>query len=495
MDSTLQDLRTEGSPFRELDEHEAAESLNNACLLDDSDLPFDEGRASHDFSSILIPETPSPVVFRRKHHSQITDNHSGASVCGSDTKRSQTGDMVPGYLHTTPNSQRTLKRRKLRDTGASTQELHGRTGGNGFVPASCLLASDYTWLESPRAPFSTFSPASTSTASSSAGAPEPSALDIAAGRSCLTETSPRRRTSEQKKLRRSSKDQKEQKTRTKSTRISPKSSGCTSSAPLQGAEEEACMLDTDNERRSESVNPPACQMQEEIVIIDEDEEDDVVVEAMVRSIQMAEDEAFARSLQEQFDREEQLQQEERRSQTTQPNRHSHNHSVESYVGLGWISPWASVVNSPSFRSLGFPELEQAMVHGQPGGQARQPQARRGRSSRRRQASHLPVDLFDDSQGNNYEALLAFEELQGTAVAKNTLRKGDIERLPTKVYDPAHNAGKTECQICFCDYKEGEKLRMLPCLHDYHVNCIDRWLKENSTCPICRADVSECGGFS
>ncbi|XP_017545151.1 uncharacterized protein si:ch211-59o9.10 [Pygocentrus nattereri] len=493
MDSTLQDSRTEGSPFRELDEHEAAEFLNNACLLDDSDLPFDERRASHDFSSVLIPETPSPVVFRRKGHSQVTDNHSGASVCGSDTKRSQTGDVVPGYLHTTPNSQRTLKRRRLRDTGANIQESHLKgNGGNGFVPASYLLTSDYTWLESPRAPSSTFSSASTSTVSSSAGAPEPSVLDVAAGQSCLTEMSPRRRISEQKKLRISNKDQKEQKPRRKSTRISPKSSGCTSTAPLQGAEEETCMLDTDNERRNESMNPPACQMQEEIVIIDEDEEDDVVVEAMVRSVQMAEDEAFARSLQEQFDREEQLHQEERRSQTTQPNRHGHNHSVESYVGLGWISPWASMVNSPSFRSLGFAELEQAMVHGQPGGQARQPQARRGR---RRQTSRLPVDLFDDSQGNNYEALLAFEELQGTAVAKNTLSKGDIERLPTKVYNPTHNAGKTECQICFCDYKEGENLRMLPCLHDYHVNCIDRWLKESSTCPICRADVSECGGFS
>lgn len=38
------------------------------------------------------------------------------------------------------------------------------------------------------------------------------------------------------------------------------------------------------------------QKQEEIVIIDDDE-DDVIVEAMVRSVQMAEDEAFARSLQ------------------------------------------------------------------------------------------------------------------------------------------------------------------------------------------------------
>uniref|UniRef100_A0A3P8X2S6 RING-type domain-containing protein n=1 Tax=Cynoglossus semilaevis TaxID=244447 RepID=A0A3P8X2S6_CYNSE len=47
-----------------------------------------------------------------------------------------------------------------------------------------------------------------------------------------------------------------------------------------------------------------------------------------------------------------------------------------------------------------------------------------------------------------------------------------------------------CQICFCDYTDGEKLRMLPCFHDYHMKCIDRWLKDNTTCPICRANLAD-----
>lgn len=46
---------------------------------------------------------------------------------------------------------------------------------------------------------------------------------------------------------------------------------------------------TDMERRGGCV--------QDIVVIDEDEDDDMVVEATVRSIQMEEDEAFARSLQ------------------------------------------------------------------------------------------------------------------------------------------------------------------------------------------------------
>uniref|UniRef100_A0A803XM09 RING-type domain-containing protein n=1 Tax=Meleagris gallopavo TaxID=9103 RepID=A0A803XM09_MELGA len=40
-----------------------------------------------------------------------------------------------------------------------------------------------------------------------------------------------------------------------------------------------------------------------------------------------------------------------------------------------------------------------------------------------------------------------------------------------------------CSVCITEYTEGNKLRKLPCSHEYHVHCIDRWLSENSTCPI------------
>ncbi|XP_037316964.2 E3 ubiquitin-protein ligase RLIM [Pungitius pungitius] len=45
-----------------------------------------------------------------------------------------------------------------------------------------------------------------------------------------------------------------------------------------------------------------------------------------------------------------------------------------------------------------------------------------------------------------------------------------------------------CSVCITEYAEGNKLRKLPCSHEYHVHCIDRWLSENSTCPICRRAV-------
>ncbi|KAJ7538377.1 hypothetical protein O6H91_11G045600 [Diphasiastrum complanatum] len=46
-----------------------------------------------------------------------------------------------------------------------------------------------------------------------------------------------------------------------------------------------------------------------------------------------------------------------------------------------------------------------------------------------------------------------------------------------------------CAICLEDFKEGEKLRVLPCHHEFHLPCVDHWLiKRQPFCPICKRDV-------
>ena len=39
-----------------------------------------------------------------------------------------------------------------------------------------------------------------------------------------------------------------------------------------------------------------------------------------------------------------------------------------------------------------------------------------------------------------------------------------------------NVNAEECNVCCSEYKDGEKLRRLPCLHEYHMACIDKWIK-------------------
>lgn len=47
-------------------------------------------------------------------------------------------------------------------------------------------------------------------------------------------------------------------------------------------------------------------------------------------------------------------------------------------------------------------------------------------------------------------------------------------------------GTTECAVCLSILEDDEMVRILPnCKHTFHVECVDKWLASQSTCPICR----------
>uniref|UniRef100_A0A8C8AUC3 RING-type E3 ubiquitin transferase n=1 Tax=Otus sunia TaxID=257818 RepID=A0A8C8AUC3_9STRI len=71
-----------------------------------------------------------------------------------------------------------------------------------------------------------------------------------------------------------------------------------------------------------------------------------------------------------------------------------------------------------------------------------------------------------------------------------LTKEQIDNLSTRNYGDIHSENEISktCSVCINEYVTGNKLRQLPCMHEFHIHCIDRWLSENSTCPICRQPV-------
>lgn len=56
-------------------------------------------------------------------------------------------------------------------------------------------------------------------------------------------------------------------------------------------------------------------------------------------------------------------------------------------------------------------------------------------------------------------------------------------------------GGKECAICFGEIENGTRHGQLkPCGHDaFHFVCIDKWLKNSSTCPLCRRSATTLNG--
>ncbi|XP_071494747.1 E3 ubiquitin-protein ligase RNF38-like [Diadema setosum] len=106
---------------------------------------------------------------------------------------------------------------------------------------------------------------------------------------------------------------------------------------------------------------------------------------------------------------------------------------------------------------------------------------------------FPVELeTDDAEVENYEALLNLAERLGEAKPRG-LSKANIDQLPSYRYNPETPRtinDQTCCVVCMSDFETRQTLRVLPCSHEFHARCVDKWLKSNRTCPICRADASE-----
>lgn len=47
-----------------------------------------------------------------------------------------------------------------------------------------------------------------------------------------------------------------------------------------------------------------------------------------------------------------------------------------------------------------------------------------------------------------------------------------------------------CCICLTNYENDDELRELTCSHLFHKGCVDKWLKINAMCPLCKGEVGE-----
>ncbi|KAI8553827.1 hypothetical protein RHMOL_Rhmol05G0046500 [Rhododendron molle] len=67
----------------------------------------------------------------------------------------------------------------------------------------------------------------------------------------------------------------------------------------------------------------------------------------------------------------------------------------------------------------------------------------------------------------------------------------IESLPFFKFSALRGLrGGLECAVCLSKFEDIEVLRLLPkCKHAFHINCVDQWLENHSSCPLCRQRIS------
>ncbi|RZC08812.1 probable E3 ubiquitin-protein ligase ZFP1 [Glycine soja] len=107
-----------------------------------------------------------------------------------------------------------------------------------------------------------------------------------------------------------------------------------------------------------------------------------------------------------------------------------------------------------------------------------------------------TDMHLDTEDMSYEDLLELGEQIGNA--KSGLSEKIItSQMKTKTYILPTNATNLEeadseeqetdiCIICQDEYKNKENIGILRCGHEYHADCLRRWLLEKNVCPLCKS---------
>ena len=86
---------------------------------------------------------------------------------------------------------------------------------------------------------------------------------------------------------------------------------------------------------------------------------------------------------------------------------------------------------------------------------------------------------------SYEELLALEDRMGNV--NRGLPKEKIDKIPKEKFS-RYKFIDDKCIICQYELQPNEILKVLPCKHCFHPECIEEWLKNQKVCPYCKGEV-------
>ena len=117
----------------------------------------------------------------------------------------------------------------------------------------------------------------------------------------------------------------------------------------------------------------------------------------------------------------------------------------------------------------------------------------GRDARERGDLAALVLSDRDFTEQDYERLLTLDNvsvakkgLSADAMARRGVVTGawsETRRIPSDDGD-----APPRCAVCLECFSRGDSVSRLPCTHQYHRACIERWLSSHVECPVCRVDL-------
>ncbi|XP_065429355.1 E3 ubiquitin-protein ligase RNF43 isoform X1 [Chrysemys picta bellii] len=83
-----------------------------------------------------------------------------------------------------------------------------------------------------------------------------------------------------------------------------------------------------------------------------------------------------------------------------------------------------------------------------------------------------------------------------AISQLATRKYQARCRQATLRDSASSCSSAPvCAICLEEFSEGQELRIISCSHEFHRECVDPWLQQHHTCPLCMFNIIEGAAFA